>query len=110
MSLNPRHLILGKLLKGLANLHCFVLLVLLVATAKRLAAKAGISTVWPISLIWPASLVCLPALLACLPCWPACLVGPPALLAHLPCWPACFVLFLLLVLLLLKCFLPTNMP
>jgi hypothetical protein len=50
------------------------MLVLLVASAKILAVKAG-TTINP----------------AHLPCWPTCLVGPPALLAHLPCWPNCLV-------------------
>jgi hypothetical protein len=56
---------------GPANLPRYVLLVLLLATAKILAAKLG-------TFIDPASL----------PCQPTCLVSPLALSAHLPCQPA----------------------
>jgi hypothetical protein len=56
------------------------LIVILVATAKILAVKAGTS------LDWPACFIGLPALFACLLYWPACFVGLPALLACLLCF------------------------
>jgi hypothetical protein len=59
-SVDHRHLILGRLFKGLTSLPNLALLVLLVAAAKIVAVKVGTSADWP-----------------------ACLVGPPALSAHL---------------------------
>ncbi len=59
----------GRLLKGSATLHSFVLQVLLVAAAKILSVKVGTSIDQP----------------ACLPCRSTCLVGPSALSVCLPC-------------------------
>jgi hypothetical protein len=66
--------IFGRLLKGMASLSCFILLVILVAAVKILALKFGSFIDLASLLCLPACLVCLPALSACLPSQPACLV------------------------------------
>jgi hypothetical protein len=84
------------------------MLVLIVAGAKILRVKAGISVDLPCLPCQPACLVSLPALSTCQPCQPVCLVSLsalsaclpcqlvslvslPALSACLPCQPACLV-------------------
>ncbi len=95
-SVNHRHLILGRLFKGLASLpylaykFCWWLQQKLwqLKWAHLLTDPPALSAHLPCQ---PACLVSPPALSARLPCQPACLVSLPALSARLPCQPACLV-------------------